>query len=92
MSILPFPVLLVPLVPAAWARCPRPGRAGPARPGRVQRSGRAEASQGGQATTEYALVLLGAAAVALLLVAWATRTGALGSLLDAVLDSIKKKV
>ena len=46
----------------------------------------------GQATTEYALVLLGAAAVALLLVAWATRTGAFGSLLDAVMDSIKKKV
>lgn len=46
----------------------------------------------GQATTEYALVLLGAAAVALLLVAWATKTGALGSLLDAVLASIKRKV
>ena len=48
--------------------------------------------EGGQATTEYALVLLGAAAVALLLVAWATKTGAFASLLDAVLDSIKKKV
>ena len=48
--------------------------------------------QRGQATTEYALVLLGAAAVALLLVAWATRTGAFGSLLDAVLASIRKKV
>jgi len=30
----------------------------------------------GQATAEYALVLLGAATVALLLVAWATETGA----------------
>ena len=49
-------------------------------------------SQRGQATTEYALVLLGAAAVALLLVAWATKTGALGALLDAVLASIKRKV
>jgi len=49
-------------------------------------------SQRGQATTEYALVLLGAAAVALLLVAWATKTGAMGSLLDAVLASIKRKV
>jgi Flp pilus assembly pilin Flp len=48
--------------------------------------------QRGQATTEYALVLLGAAAVALLLVAWATRTGAFTSLFDAVLDSIKQKV
>ncbi len=53
---------------------------------------RGRVSQRGQATTEYALVLLGAAAVALLLVAWATRTGAFGSLLDAVLDSIKRKV
>jgi len=49
-------------------------------------------SQRGQATTEYALVLLGAAAVALLLVAWATKTGALAALLDAVLANIKRKV
>jgi len=49
-------------------------------------------SERGQATTEYALVLLGAAAVALLLVAWATRTGAVGALLDAVLANIKRKV
>jgi hypothetical protein len=48
--------------------------------------------QSGQATTEYALVLLGAAAIALLLVAWATKTGAFASLLDAVMDSIKAKV
>jgi len=46
----------------------------------------------GQATTEYALVLLGAAAVALLLVAWATKTGAIGGLFDAVLSSIKRRV
>jgi len=56
------------------------------------RATRALRSQRGQATTEYALVLLGAAAVALLLVAWATKTGAFASLLDAVLESIKKKV
>ncbi len=48
--------------------------------------------QRGQATTEYALVLLGAAAVALLFLAWATRTGAIGSLLDTVLNSIKSKI
>lgn len=42
----------------------------------------------GQATAEYALVLLGAAAVALLLVAWATDTDAIGRLLDAVLERI----
>ncbi len=42
----------------------------------------------GQATAEYALVLLGAAAVALLLVAWATDTDAIGRLLDGVLRRI----
>lgn len=45
----------------------------------------------GQATTEYALVLLGAALVALLLIAWATAgggAGKVGRLFDAVLDAI----
>lgn len=45
----------------------------------------------GQATTEYALVLLGAALVALLLVAWATGgggAGKIGRLLDHILDTI----
>ncbi len=42
----------------------------------------------GQATAEYALVLLGAAAVALLLLAWATQTNAIGSLLDFVMEQI----
>jgi hypothetical protein len=37
-------------------------------------------------------VLLGAATVALLLVAWATETGAVGRLLDAVLESILDRV
>jgi hypothetical protein len=49
----------------------------------------------GQATAEYALVLLGAALVALLLVAWATAGGGggkIGRLLDRVLDSITSKV
>lgn len=41
----------------------------------------------GQTTTEYALVLLGAAAIALLLVAWAT-TGGMNGLFDAVLGRI----
>jgi hypothetical protein len=52
-------------------------------------------SDDGQATTEYALVLLGAALVALLLVAWATAgggAGKIGDLLDRVLDSITSKV
>jgi hypothetical protein len=42
----------------------------------------------GQATAEYALVLLGAAAIALLLVAWATQTDTVGRLLDGVMDRI----
>lgn len=46
----------------------------------------------GQTTAEYALVLLGAAAVALLVIAWATKTGKVGKLLDAVIDSVISKV
>ncbi|MFZ9629241.1 MAG: DUF4244 domain-containing protein [Ilumatobacteraceae bacterium] len=49
----------------------------------------------GQATTEYALVLLGAALVALLLVAWASSggtAGKIGRLFDRVIDSIIKKL
>jgi Flp pilus assembly pilin Flp len=49
----------------------------------------------GQATTEYALVLLGAALVALLLVAWATSgggAGRIGDLLDQVLDAVTSRV
>lgn len=45
-------------------------------------------SEAGQATAEYALVLLGAAAVALLLLAWATSTGAIGELFDFVVSQI----
>ena len=46
----------------------------------------------GQASAEYALVLLGAAAVALLVTAWATRTNRVGRLLDAVLDQLRSRV
>ncbi len=42
----------------------------------------------GQSTAEYALVLLGAAGVALLLVAWATKTDKITRLLNAVLDRV----
>ena len=42
----------------------------------------------GQATAEYALVLLGAAAIALLLAAWAMKSGKVTSLFDAVIDKI----
>ena len=37
----------------------------------------------GQATVEYALVVLAAAAIALLLVAWAARSGKIGELFDS---------
>lgn len=42
----------------------------------------------GQASAEYALVLLGAAAVALLVTGWATRTDRIGDLLDSVMDRV----
>ncbi len=44
--------------------------------------------EAGQATAEYALVILGAAAVAGLLLAWAVGTGKISRLLNAVLDSV----
>ena len=46
----------------------------------------------GQATAEYALVILGAAAVALLVIGWATSTGKISELLDAVIDSVASRV
>ena len=46
----------------------------------------------GQSTAEYALVLLGAAGVALLLVAWATKSGKVTELLNSVLDRILSQV
>lgn len=49
----------------------------------------------GQATTEYALVLLGAALVALLVVAWATAgggAGKVGHLFDRVIDEVASKL
>ena len=45
----------------------------------------------GQATTEYALVMLGAAAIALLVIAWATAgggAGRIGQLFDQVIDAV----
>lgn len=46
----------------------------------------------GQASAEYALVLLGAAAIALLIVAWATKTDLVQKLLDKVMQTITGKV
>ncbi len=49
-------------------------------------------NDGGQATAEYALVLLGAATIALLLVAWATGSGKIGALFDGVFDHLLEQV
>ena len=45
-------------------------------------------SERGQGTVEYALILLGAAAVALVVVAWVTRTALIGRLFDTVVGRI----
>jgi hypothetical protein len=49
-------------------------------------------SELGQTTAEYALVLVGVAAIALLVVAWAGDTNKIGRLLDGVLDSILDQI
>ena len=57
------------------------------RPGALRRRGDA-----GQASAEYALVLLGVAAVALLVSAWAAKTDGIGRLFDAVMDKLVDSV
>ena len=46
----------------------------------------------GQATTEYVLVLLGVAAIAIAVGAWAARSGKIGDLLDRVFDNLADQV
>lgn len=58
------------------------GRAGPGH----------RAGDRGQTTAEYALVIVGAAAVALLVLAWATGSGKIASLLDKVVDTVANMV
>jgi hypothetical protein len=43
----------------------------------------------GQTTVEYALVILAAAAIAGLVIAWATGSGAIGRLFDAALARVQ---
>ncbi len=52
------------------------------------RTARAAASELGQTTAEYALVILGAAAIGTLILTWATRSHAIGSLFDKVVGKI----
>lgn len=52
-------------------------------------------SERGQATTEYALVLLAAALVGVLVIGWATSGGgaaAIGRLFDSVIESVIEQV
>jgi hypothetical protein len=46
----------------------------------------------GQATTEYVLVLIGVAAIALAVAAWAARSGKVGELLDRIFDHIAGEI
>lgn len=48
--------------------------------------------EAGQATAEYALVVLGAAAIAALVIAWAAGTGRITTLLNAVVDAVIGRV
>ncbi len=56
---------------------------------RLRRSHPVEA---GQATAEYALVLLGAAVIAIALITWATGSGRIGDLFDAVFDELQSRM
>ena len=71
-----------------------PERSTPGHPSDHRRPhGRSERfGERGQGTVEYALILLGAAAVALVVVAWVTRTDLIGRLFDTVVGSILRQV
>jgi len=45
-------------------------------------------SELGQSTAEYALVILGACALATLLISWATGSHAISKLFDSVIDKV----
>ena len=87
------------LPPHQQSRHPFPP-AGPTAPGHRPRSGtgslllrlRVSMAHGrGQSTVEYALVLLGAAAIALLVVSWVTGTDVVGRLFEAVFGRILRQ-
>jgi hypothetical protein len=62
--------------------------AGDRLPAAASRRSRGDA---GQTTAEYALVLLGAAAIAVLIISWATKTNLIGKLFDFVIDRVMGK-
>ena len=55
------------------------------------RAGTSSSRERGQAVTEYVLLLLGVAAIALAVTAWAARSGKIGQLLDRVFDEIASR-
>ena len=52
------------------------------------RFARVAAGESGQSTAEYALVILGAVAIATLLITWATGSHAISQLFDSVIEKI----
>jgi len=50
--------------------------------------GRTDHSQAGQSTAEYAMVMIAAAAIAGLVVAWAKHTNLVGGLFDTVVHGL----
>lgn len=58
----------------------------------VMFTARARSGDRGQATAEYSLVILGAAAVALLVISWATKTSKVSTLLNKVVEKITSQV
>lgn len=64
---------------------------GPERPASGRRLLR-RATQSGQATAEYALVLLGVALIAVLVLDWARNTNMVSRLLNAVFRSISQLI
>ena len=61
-------------------------------PVQTVRSSRRSRSERGQTTAEYALVLLAAGSIAMLVVGWAQGNDAIGSLFDMVLSRITSLV
>ncbi|MDY7104006.1 MAG: hypothetical protein S0880_22710 [Actinomycetota bacterium] len=77
--------------PALGRGMPAAGDPAPAGTAETTAAPPASPSRGGdrgQTTVEYALVVLGAATVALLVLAWASGSGRIGALLDAVFDQV----
>lgn len=55
-------------------------------------SARISRADDGQATAEYALVILGVAAIAMAVMSWVTRSNPIAKLLDLVFGTLFKKI